>query len=93
MPAYELAVTADDHAMEITEVVRGADLLRSTARQILIYRALGWTPPAWYHAPLLLDENGKRLAKRNDALSLGTLRELGVEVGKIVEGFANAINS
>ena len=85
VPAYELAVTADDHAMEITEVVRGADLLRSTARQILIYRALGWTPPAWCHAPLLLDENGKRLAKRNDALSLGKLREQGAEAGRFIE--------
>ena len=46
-PAYELAVVADDHAMGITEVVRGADLLLSTARQILLYRALGWTAPAW----------------------------------------------
>ena len=51
-PAYELAVVADDHAMGITEVVRGADLLFSTARQILIYRALGWQAPAWAHAPL-----------------------------------------
>ena len=74
VPAYELAVVADDHAMAITEVVRGADLLKSTARQLLIYRALGWTPPAWCHAPLLLDEQGKRLAKRNDALSLATHR-------------------
>jgi len=75
VPAYELAVVADDHAMEITEVVRGADLLRSTARQILIYRALGWTPPAWCHAPLMLDEHGKRLAKRTDAMSLAALRD------------------
>lgn len=75
VPAYELAVVADDIRMEITEVVRGADLLKSTARQILIYRALGATPPAWAHAPLVLDANGKRLAKRSDALSLRALRE------------------
>lgn len=74
VPAYELAVVADDHAMQITEVVRGADLLKSTARQLLLYRALGWKAPAWCHAPLMLDENGQRLAKRNDALSLATLR-------------------
>lgn len=91
VPAYELAVVADDHAMEITEVVRGADLLRSTARQILIYRALGWKPPAWYHAPLMLDENGKRLAKRNDALSLATLRANGTDPKKLVEGFAREL--
>lgn len=70
VPAYELAVVADDVRMGITEVVRGADLLKSTARQILIYRALGAFPPAWAHAPLVLDENGKRLSKRSDALSL-----------------------
>ena len=73
VPAYELAVVADDIRMGITEVVRGADLLKSTARQILIYRALGATPPAWAHAPLVLDENGRRLAKRSDALSLRAL--------------------
>lgn len=73
VPAYELAVVADDIRMGITEVVRGEDLLKSTARQILIYRALGRTPPAWAHAPLVLDENGKRLAKRHDALSVRAL--------------------
>lgn len=70
VPAYELAVVADDIRMGITEVVRGADLLKSTARQILIYRALGVIPPAWAHAPLVLDKDGKRLAKRSDALSI-----------------------
>ena len=73
VPAYELAVVADDIRMEITEVVRGADLLKSTARQILIYRALGVIPPKWAHAPLVLDENGRRLAKRSEALSLRAL--------------------
>jgi glutamyl-tRNA synthetase len=76
-PSYELAVTADDHAMEITEVVRGEDLLTSTARQLLLYRALGWIPPTFYHCPLTTDASGKRLAKRNDALSLRTLRLAG----------------
>lgn len=74
VPAYELAVVVDDYAMEITEVVRGEDLLLSTARQILIYRALGWPPPAWWHAPLVRDATGRRLAKRNAALSLRALR-------------------
>jgi glutamyl-queuosine tRNA(Asp) synthetase len=77
VPAYQLAVVVDDAAMQITEVVRGADLLRSTARQLLLYRALGWTPPDFFHCPLLLDEHGARLAKRHDALSLRTLRERG----------------
>jgi glutamyl-tRNA synthetase len=78
VPAYELAVVADDIAMGITEVVRGADLLRSTARQLLLYRALGATPPAWCHLPLVRDAEGRRLAKRHDALSLRTLRARGL---------------
>jgi hypothetical protein len=57
--------------------VRGADLLLSTARQLLLYRALGWAPPQFFHCELMLDENGKRLAKRHDALSLRALREQG----------------
>jgi glutamyl/glutaminyl-tRNA synthetase len=61
MPSYELAVVADDIAMGITEVVRGEDLLLSTARQLLIYRALGREPPRYYHCPLVLDENGADL--------------------------------
>ena len=77
VPAYQLACVVDDAAMQITEVVRGADLLLSTARQILLYRALGLTPPAFYHCALMLDEQGKRLAKRHDALSLRALRERG----------------
>jgi glutamyl-tRNA synthetase len=77
VPAYQLACVADDAAMGITEVVRGADLLLSTARQILLYRALGLTPPEFFHCALVLDEKGKRLAKRHDALSLRALRERG----------------
>jgi glutamyl-tRNA synthetase len=77
VPAYQLACVVDDAAMEITEVVRGADLLVSTARQLLLYRALGLSPPAWFHCPLFTDESGQRLAKRHDALSLRRLRELG----------------
>lgn len=77
VPAYQLAVVVDDAAMEITEVVRGADLLKSTARQLLLIRALGLATPAYYHCDLLRDENGVRLAKRHDALSLRALREQG----------------
>ena len=76
-PAYELAVIADDHAMGITEVVRGADLLLSTARQLLLYRALGWTAPTWAHAPLIVDADGRRLAKRTAGLSIRELRAAG----------------
>jgi len=77
VPAYHLAVVVDDAQMRITEVVRGADLLSSTARQLLLYRALGWTPPEFAHCELVTDAAGHRLAKRNDALSLRTLRERG----------------
>jgi len=77
VPAYQLAVVVDDAAMRITEVVRGADLLKSTARQILLFHALGLTPPQYYHCDLVCDENGVRLAKRHDSLSLRKLREMG----------------
>ena len=77
LPAYELAVVVDDLAMGITEIVRGEDLLTSTARQILIYRALGGAPPAFFHCPLVHDKNGRRLAKRDGSLSLRALRERG----------------
>jgi glutamyl/glutaminyl-tRNA synthetase len=77
IPAYELAAVVDDIAMGITEVVRGEDLLTSTARQILIYRALGSAPPAFFHCPLILDKEGRRLAKRDLSLSLRVLRDRG----------------
>jgi len=77
-PSYQLACVADDALMRITEVVRGADLLKSTARQILLYRALGLQPPKWFHCRLVLDQWGRRLAKRNDAVSLRALRQQGV---------------
>jgi glutamyl/glutaminyl-tRNA synthetase len=77
LPSYQLACVVDDAAMRITEVVRGADLLKSTARQILLYRALGLTPPEFFHCELMNDENGVRLAKRHDALSLRNFRENG----------------
>ena len=78
VPSYQLACVADDAAMGITEVVRGADLLKSTARQILLNRALGYKDPAWFHCKLLVDHNGRRLAKRHDALSLRALRQRGL---------------
>ncbi len=70
MPSYELAVVADDQAMKITEVVRGADLLLSTARQILLYRAFDWDVPKFYHCPLILGEDGERLSKTKGSASL-----------------------
>lgn len=72
--AYQLAVVVDDARMGVTEVVRGADLLSSTARQIYLYRLLGLTPPAFAHCPLLLDAEGRRLSKRDGDQSLENLR-------------------
>lgn len=77
VPAYQLAVVVDDAAMQITEVVRGADLLKSTARQILLCRALGLKIPDYYHCDLVRDEVGIRLAKRHDSLSIQRLRQSG----------------
>ena len=75
IPAYELAVVVDD--ARITEVVRGADLLTSTARQILLHEALGQPPPRWFHCPLVCDASGQRLAKRSAGLSIRELRAAG----------------
>jgi glutamyl/glutaminyl-tRNA synthetase len=83
VPAYQLAVVVDDAAMQITEVVRGADLLKSTARQILLCRALGFNVPDYYHCDLVRDEVGRRLAKRHDSLSIRTLRESGWTPGQV----------
>jgi glutamyl/glutaminyl-tRNA synthetase len=88
VPSYQLACAVDDAAMEITEVVRGADLIKSTFRQLLIFRALGCPPPAFYHCPLMQDEHGVRLAKRHDALSLRTLRAGGKTPEEIIRSFA-----
>ena len=77
-PSYQLACAVDDAAMGVTEVVRGADLIRSTFRQLLVYRGLDLPPPRFYHCPLMTDASGMRLAKRHDALSLRSLREKGL---------------
>jgi glutamyl-tRNA synthetase len=86
VPAYQLAVVVDDAAMRITEVVRGADLLKSTARQILLFRALGFVIPDYYHCDLVRDDNGGRLAKRHDSLSIRKLRESGWTPEQVREG-------
>lgn len=88
VPAYQLAVVVDDAAMSITEVVRGADLLKSTARQILLFRALGLPVPSYYHCDLVRDENGVRLAKRHDSLSIRKLREMGWTAEQVRSGKA-----
>ncbi len=92
IPAYQLAVVVDDAAMEITEVVRGADLLKSTARQLLLFRALGEDAPRYFHCPLLRDEHNVRLAKRHESLSLRALREQGIRPEDLRNRFAKEID-
>jgi glutamyl-tRNA synthetase len=84
LPSYQLACVVDDGLMGISEVVRGADLITSTFRQILLYRAFGWRPPAFYHCPLVLDEDGKRLAKRDASTTLRGLRESGLSAEQVI---------
>ncbi len=84
LPSYQLACTVDDAAMGITEVVRGADLMGSTCRQLLLYRALSIKAPAFFHCPLVTDAHGIRLAKRTDALSLRALRAQGFKPEQVL---------
>ena len=84
IPAYELAVVVDDLDMGITEVVRGADLLTSTARQLLILRALEATPPCYFHCPLVVDGVGRRLSKREGGLAIRDLRARGLSPAEVL---------
>src|SRR5260221_7470224 len=86
--AYQLAVTVDDGAMGVTQVLRGADLLSSTPRQILLHRLLGQPEPRWAHAPLVLSESGERLSKRDLSLSLSALRQAGRDPRRLVADLA-----
>ncbi len=76
-PAYQLAVVVDDAGQGVTEVVRGDDLIPSTPRQLLLYQALGLTPPQFVHVPLVVGPDGRRLAKRHGDTRLSALREAG----------------
>ncbi len=87
VPSYQLACAVDDGQLGITEVVRGADLIKSTFRQLLLLRALGLPTPTYYHADLVNDDHGQRLAKRHDALSLRALRESGQSPADLIARF------
>jgi glutamyl-queuosine tRNA(Asp) synthetase len=84
LPSYQLACVVDDADTSVTEVVRGRDLLKSTARQLLLQRALNVPTPAYSHTQLLTDERGIRLAKRHDALAIRTLRQKGLLPAEIL---------
>jgi glutamyl/glutaminyl-tRNA synthetase len=89
VPAYQLAVVVDDAAMRISEVTRGEDLLVSTFRQLLLYRVLDLMPPKFFHTQLIVDESGKRLAKRHGSLSLRTLHERGSAAAELRARYEN----
>ncbi len=89
--AYQLACVVDDLRMGVTDVLRGADLLSSTPRQIVLYRLFGATPPRFWHVPLMLDYRGERLAKRHGAPSLRQLREAGADPRAVVRDLAQSL--
>ena len=76
-PAYQLAVVVDDQAMGVTEVIRGRDLIPSTFRQLDLLDSLGWTAPQYFHVPLMIGADGKRLAKRHGDTRISWFREAG----------------
>ena len=85
-PSYQLAVVTDDAMMGVSQVIRGLDLVPSTPRQILLYRALGWNEPRFGHVPLAVTTDGRRLAKREGSIKLATLRQQGVDPRRLVGG-------
>jgi glutamyl-tRNA synthetase len=89
-PSYQLAVVVDDALMGVTQVVRGADLVPSTPRQVLLYDALGWPPPLFGHVPLVVDPDGRRLAKRDGSIKLAALRERGVDSERLIAALARS---
>ncbi|WP_346017095.1 tRNA glutamyl-Q(34) synthetase GluQRS [Pseudenhygromyxa sp. WMMC2535] len=88
--AYQLAVVVDDAAMGVSEVLRGADLLDSTPRQILLQRSLGLATPRYAHAPLIVGPDGDKLSKRHGAPDLSALRERGVDPRLVVAALARS---
>jgi glutamyl-tRNA synthetase len=77
LPTYNFACVVDDHAMEITHVIRGDDHISNTPRQLLLYRAFGWQPPHFAHVPMILGADGTRLSKRHGATAVSAYRDLG----------------
>ncbi len=88
VPAYQLAVVVDDGEMRVSDVVRADDLLTSTARQLLLYQALGWRPPRFLHVPLVLGADGTRLAKRHGAIGVAAARAAGLAPARVLGALA-----
>ena len=91
-PAYNVAVVFDDAEQGVTQVVRGDDLLDSTPRQILLQRLLGYSTPEYLHVPLVLNDAGQRLAKRDGAVTLSALRAAGVSAEEVVAWIAQSLD-
>jgi glutamyl-tRNA synthetase len=89
--AYQLAVVVDDLTMEIDNVVRGADLLASTARQIQLIEALGGEPPAYAHVPLMVNARGEKLSKRDEGSTLRSLRDAGIDPEAVAGYLAHSL--
>ncbi len=89
-PAYALAVVVDDAAMGVTAVVRGDDILPATPAQCVLYRRLGLTPPTFWHLPLVVGEDGLRLAKRHGDTRVSAYRAAGVTPGRLLSALARA---
>jgi glutamyl-tRNA synthetase len=91
LAAYQLAVVVDDVAMEVPHVLRGDDLLASAPRQQTLYRAFGARVPAWAHLPLVVNDSGTRLAKRDGALSIADLRALGIAADALRDALLDSL--
>lgn len=89
--AYQLVVVVDDALMGISDVVRGADLLTSTPRQIALFDAFGLSPPRFWHAPLMLDPQGDRMSKRDGSDSLALLRDQGYKPADVIGLLASSL--
>lgn len=89
--AYQLVVVVDDALMEITDVMRGADLLDSTPRQVALFEALGYEAPAFWHVPLMRARDGEKLSKRDGSRSMLELREDGWEPSRVVGYLAASV--
>jgi glutamyl-tRNA synthetase len=83
-PSYQLACVVDDHAMKVTQVLRGDDLVTSTFRQLQLYRTFGWKPPRFAHVPLVVGPDGRRLAKRHGDTRLETVRQRGIAAETLI---------
>jgi len=92
VPAYNLAVVVDDGLQEVTDVVRGDDLLASTPRHILLQELLGIDTPSYLHIPLVFGDDGSRLAKSHGATTLRELQSAGVSTGQVVGWIARSLD-